>query len=396
VNESFWLERRGEMMLDARIVNFNAGTLSPTPRPVFEAATKLRQMQASNPSDFHWRQVATLLTRSRQRLAEYLRCRSDDLLLLPNVTFAVNLVVQSLRVPAGSEVLMTDHEYGAMLYCWQREAAKQNWKITQMPLPYRTEDPEEIVEAFRRAMTNETRIIFFSHCTTTTGLVLPAKRIAQLGRERGITVVIDGAHAPGMVPLDLTDIGADFYGANCHKWLMSPSGAGFLHVDARHHATLEPLITSWGWEFDRSKLEDDSAWGGSFWQRNIEFNGTTDRTPQMVLPESMEFRESLDGDRAIVERYRHLGAYARQRLTTCGFASATPSNATLSGCIQSFDFPCDDPIRIRDAMYFDHGIECPVTVAGKETFLRVSCAWFNTIDEIDRLAEAARVLGRRN
>jgi isopenicillin-N epimerase len=291
---------------------------------------------------------------------------------------------------------MTDHEYGAMLYCWQRQAEMSGWKITQLPLPYRAEDPEQIVEAFRRAISNDTRVIFFSHCTTTTGLVLPAKQIAQLGRERGITVVIDGAHAPGMVPLDITDIAADFYGANCHKWLMAPAGAGFLHVDPKNKEMLQPLITSWGWEFDRAKLDDDSTWGGSFWQRNIEFNGTLDRTPQMVLPEALDFRASLGGDDSIIDRYRSLTTYARDRIAACGFASATPSDPALSGCIQAFDFPCDDPIGIRDAMYFDHGIECPVTVAGKETFLRVSCAWFNTTEEIDRLAGAVRVLGRRN
>jgi isopenicillin-N epimerase len=160
MNESFWLAKRGEMMLDAEHVNFNAGTLSPTPRPVFEAVTTLRRQQASNPSDFHWRQIPPLISRSRQRLAEYLHCRTDDLLLLPNVTFAINLVVQSLKLPAGSEILMTDHEYGAMLFCWQRQAALSNWKITQLPLPYRSEDPDEIVDAFRRAITNDTRVIF--------------------------------------------------------------------------------------------------------------------------------------------------------------------------------------------------------------------------------------------
>src|SRR4029078_1441214 len=158
------------------------------------------------------------------------------------------------------------------------------------------EDPDEIVDAFRRAITNDTRIIFLSHCTTTTGLVLPSQRIAQLGRERGIMVVIDGAHAPGMAPLNLGDIGADFYGANCHKWLMAPAGAGFLHVDPRHKAMIEPLITSWGWEFDRDRLNDDSAWGGNFWQRNFEFNGTLDRTPQMAIAEALDFRASLRGD----------------------------------------------------------------------------------------------------
>jgi hypothetical protein len=108
-------------------------------------------------------------------------------------------------------------------------------------------------------------------------------------------VVIDGAHAPGMVPLDLGDIGADFYGANCHKWLMAPAGAGFLHVDPRHKAMIEPLITSWGWEFDRDKLNDDSGWGGNFWQRNFEFNGTLDRTPQMAIAEALDFARRWEG-----------------------------------------------------------------------------------------------------
>src|SRR4029079_14372124 len=122
------------------------------------------------------------------------------------------------------------------------------------------------------------------------------------------------------------------------------------------------------------------------------FNGTLDRTPQMAIAEALDFRASLRGDDSIIDRYRSLTTHARNRIAASGFATATPANPALSGCIQSFDFPCDDPNRIRDAIYFDHHIECPVTTASGRTFLRVSCSWFNTTQEIDQLVAAVEQL----
>src|SRR5262245_43193079 len=246
MNEDFWRRARGEMLLDANSINLNAGTLSPTPRPVFEAATELRKRQASNPSDFHWRQSPPLLGRSRSSLARYLNVREADPALLPNVTYAINIVIASLKLPGGGEILTTDHEYGAMRFCLERFAKASDLTIRTVALPYRAEDPQQIVDAFAKEFSANTRLVFFSHCMPRTGLIVPAKQLTELTRSRGgALVLIDGAHAPGMIPVDITSIGADFYAANCHKWMMAPCGAGFLHVADLHKPMIESIITSW-------------------------------------------------------------------------------------------------------------------------------------------------------
>ena len=390
-DESFWRAKRELVAREPRKVNLNAGTLSPTPLPVLEAVGRLRMMQASDPSNFLWRESIPLVERARARLAEYLNCSSNDLLLLPNATLAINVIASSLPLPYGAEILTTDHEYGAMMYCWRRAAEGKGWRVRQVELPYRTEDPEEIVAALRAGITGETRAIYFSHVTTTTGLVLPAAAIARLARERGLTCIIDGAHGPGMVPVNLGAIDADFYTANCHKWMMAPAGAGFLHVAPRARAMLAPLVTSWGFEYDRAQPDAPSRFfPGTNWQANFEFHGTSDRCPQMAIPDALDFRESLGGDDSIRARSRELVAYARRRrrLSACGFAPATPENAQLSGALLALDFPCDDVVAARDRLYHEHDIECPVTSGAGRTFLRVSCAWFNSTEEIDRFADA--------
>ncbi|CAN5680796.1 aminotransferase class V-fold PLP-dependent enzyme [soil metagenome] len=388
-DETFWAERRREMILDPNSINLNAGTLSPVPIPVFEAVTDLRRRQAAAPSDFCWRQTPPLINRARTSLANYLHCRQADLLLLPNVTHAINILTRSLNLPAGSEILTTDHEYGAMLFCWRRFAQQHDVTIRQIALPYRAEDPNEIVDAFPSAISAKTRVVFFSHCTTSTGLMLPAREITRAVRERSdALVIIDGAHAPGMTRLNLDEIGADFYGANCHKWMMAPVGSGFLHARAERRGQIESLITSWGWEYDRAKLDDDSAWGGNFWQRDMEFHGTLDRTPQMAIPHALDFRAKLGGDDAIAARFSYLTDYAREKLTAAGLTCIAPRNPAFTGSLTSFEFPCDDPIKVRDRFWNEFHIECPVTDTAVGKFLRVSCGWFNSPEDLDQLAQA--------
>jgi isopenicillin-N epimerase len=391
LHHSFWLNARKLLPLDPVKINFNAGTLSPTPLPILESVNHIRRQMATNPSDFVWRQAPLLLDNARASLADYLRCNRADLLLLPNASFGVNLVASSLRLRPGSEILTTDHEYGAMTYCWQRLAKRDGLSIRRIELSYRSEDPAEIVDAFSRSITDETRVLFFSHVTSTTGLVLPARQICTLARQRGLLSVVDGAHAPGMIPLDLANVGADFYAGNCHKWMMAPASAGFLHVSAHRKSLLSPLITSWGHHYDPARAEEDSQWGGTFWQRDFEFHGTVDRCPQMVLPTCIDFRNSLGADAAVLKRAWQLSDYLRSTLTAAGLVCVTPQNSSLNGgALTAFDFPCDDVIKARDRLWHEHHIECPITEAAGKTFLRVSTGWFNTTDEIDRLAVAVR------
>src|SRR5947207_7946855 len=338
--EQSWQARREQIALTPGTINLNAGTLSPTPLPVLEKMFALRRQMARNPSDFLWRQTPPHITRARGALAKYLNCSPADLLLLPNITFALNIVTTSLRLPAGSEILTTDHEYVAMMNCWLRAAAEQGWTVRVLTLPYKTEDPSELVDLFTREIGSKTRVLYFSHVNCTTGLVMPVQQLAALARQRDLLCVIDGAHAPGMVPVDLTSIGADFYAANCHKWMMAPAGAGFLHVAPHRHAMLRPIITSWGYGYKTDQAEEDSGRGGSHWQWDLEFHGSIDRTAQMVLPETIEFRENvLAGEESIRGRVREVAKYARGVLTAAGFACATPENPSMSGALVAVEFP---------------------------------------------------------
>src|SRR5262249_20249074 len=197
---------------------------------VFERVTQLRRRLAEEPMDFLLREMPGHLWQARESLAKFLRADPFRLIFTANVTTAVNIVASSLILATPGEILLTDHEYGAMHWCWERAAHRLGLTLRTFPLPTMASGPQEIVDAACKAMTPKPRLFFFSHVLSPTGLVLPAKELCAEARRRGILTLVDGAHAPAMIPLDLDDIAADFYGANCHKWLLAPTGAGFLYV----------------------------------------------------------------------------------------------------------------------------------------------------------------------
>lgn len=386
-DETHWTNARNQMARNEKIINLNAGTLSPTPLPIMARCNELRQMMAENPSDFFWRQTKPLLNASRDALGKYLNCPSSELLLLPNVTNAMNIAIRSLDLPAGSEILATNHEYGAILNAWKVEGNPKGWKTQFFEIPHLSDDPADYVRAFKKAVTPKTKILFFSHVAFTTGLLLPAKELCAAARELGIITVIDGAHAPGGAPVDLSEINADFYGANLHKWLMCPAGAGFLHAQPKHHEKMKPVVVSWGYPYDFSTANDPCDAGGTKFQWSLEYQGITDRSPQMVMPEVITFRNSIGGEDAIHARVRELGDYA---IATIGkiLKPSIPNNPARRGPIVSFEFPKCDPVAARNRLYGEFGIECPVTQVGEQSFLRVSTAWFNTTAELDKLRDA--------
>src|SRR5947209_10882628 len=223
-----WSAARAAMLLDPSIVNLNTGSFGPTPRVVFDLATALRRRQAEAPMAFLLREAPPLLWHARERLAAFLGTSPYGLVFTQNVTAAVNVVAASLRLAAPGEILMSDREYGSMQWCWERAAQRQGLAIRTFRLPLMPASPGEIVEAVRAALTPRTRLLFFSHVLAATGMVLPAKDLCDLARAHGVLTVVDGAHAAAMIDVAVDALGCDFYGGNCHKWLLAPLGAGFL------------------------------------------------------------------------------------------------------------------------------------------------------------------------
>jgi isopenicillin-N epimerase len=390
-----WVAARAQMILDPTVTMLNTGSFGPLPRPVFDRATQLRLRLAAGPTDFFVRQAPPLLWESRERTASYLDTVPHRLIFTSNVSAAINLVASGLRLSAPGEILMTDHEYGAMVWCWQRAGQRQGLTVRTFPLPTMATDPGEIVAAAARAITPKTRLLFFSHVLSPTGLVLPAKELCAEARKRGVITVVDGAHAPAMIPLSLNNIGADFYTANLHKWLLAPSGAGFLVIGPGNEDRLQPLHVSWGYYPDKYPLgeiaksmgpDDRDNYGSTPRVRFLEFEGTRDICPWLALPAAIDFQAELGWDN-VRTRIAELAAYTRQAIGKTGLKLATPAVSGLHGAMTAFELPQGvNAVKLRKELW-DRRIEIPVVERPDRLLLRVSHHFYTTEAEIDRLAE---------
>lgn len=387
-----WAAARAAMMLDPGAINLNCGSFGPTPRAVFERADELRRRLAAAPMDFLLRTLPPLLWAARERLAGYLNGDPRRLIFTQNVTASVNMVASSLPLSSPGEVLLTDHEYGAMHWCWERSARRLGLTLRTFPLPTKTEDPGAIVDAAAAAMTRHTRLFFFSHVLSPTGLVLPARELCAEARRRGILTVVDGAHAPAFTEVDLAAIGADFYGANCHKWLLAPIGSGFLHLGPGSEDRLQPLQVSWGYHTASRSPDEPDEYGSTARIRRLEFEGTRDCCAWLAVPDAIDFQAGLGFGR-VRARMRELVAHVRKRLDW--LTPATPANPALSGAMMAFELPGGvDPVALRDGLWA-HRIEVPVIERPDRLLVRTSTHFFNTEAEVDRLAEVLPGLLRR-
>ncbi|MEM5775123.1 MAG: aminotransferase class V-fold PLP-dependent enzyme, partial [Anaerolineaceae bacterium] len=221
---------RDLFLLDPQIIFLNHGSFGATPHPVFAAYQRWQAELEQQPVEFLGRRFAGLMQTARETLGEYLHTRPDNLVFVHNATQGLNIIARSLELGPQDEVLASDHEYGAMDRTWHFLAKKRGFKYINNPIPLPVTTPDDFVSAFFAGVTPRTRVIFLSHITSPTALIFPIQAICKRAREAGILTVIDGAHAPGQISLDLESLGADFYAGNLHKWLCAPKGAAFLYA----------------------------------------------------------------------------------------------------------------------------------------------------------------------
>jgi isopenicillin-N epimerase len=385
--DAFWSAARADMMLDPTVINLNTGSWGPQPRPVFEQANEFRRRLAAEPMDFYLRHAPPLLWQARERLAHFLGGETHRLVFAANVSVAINIIAAGLRLAAPGEIVLSDHEYGAMHWCWERAAQRQGLTLRTFPLPIRADKPEQIVAATAAALTERTRLLFLSHILSPTGLVLPVREVCAEARRRGVLTVIDGAHAPAMIPVDVEAIGADFYTGNCHKWLLAPHGSGFLYLGRGSEDRLQPLQVSWGYHHDRTRPDDRDEFGSTPRIRALEFEGTRDICPWLLVPAAIDFQTALGWDR-IRGRIAELVAHTRRRFDgLAGLRLSTPTHSELHGALTAFRLPPIDPPTLRRSLWEHHRIEVPIVERPEGPLIRVSTHFYNTEAEIDRLAE---------
>lgn len=237
-----WQQIRSQYMVPKDIVYLNNGSFGPAPRVVFEALVGYMRQLEENPNVFG-DQYSRLVKEVKPKLAAFVGSRSDYTAIVVNLTYGMNVLSRGLRtLQPGDEILATNQEYGAVNNMWDFSARQHGWIVRRVNIPVPPENPEQILRIIEEGITPSTRVIYASHITTTTGLVLPVKQISALAHSRGILSVIDGAHAPGMIEMDIGDIGCDFYAGNCHKWLGAPKGTAFIAMNPRSWDKLDPYL----------------------------------------------------------------------------------------------------------------------------------------------------------
>jgi isopenicillin-N epimerase len=386
-------EARSAMLLDPTVANLNTGSFGPLPRAVVERVTALRHRLAEEPMDFLVRELPEWLWNARLRLAHLIGADPLRLIFTQNVTASVNIVAAGLTLASPGEILLTDHEYGAMHWCWERAAQRLGLTLRTFRLPILADDPSEVVEACRSALTAQTRLLFFSHVLSPTGMVLPARALCAEARRHGVLTMVDGAHAPAMLPLNLEEIGADFYGANCHKWLLAPTGSGFLYLGRGSEDRLVPLQVSWGGRPDRRRFDERDEFGSTPRLRFYEFEGTRDVCPWLAVPAAIDFQAALGFDRVRTHNAGLVG-HVRDRLGCIqGLEPATPIHPELHGFMIAYRLPPGvDAPRWRHELWQRFRIEVPIVERPDALLVRASTHFFNTPEEIDRLGEAIETL----
>lgn len=382
-------------VLDPQVIFLNHGSFGACPRAVLERQRDLRERLERGPVQFLLRELEGRLDEARGVLAQFLGADKASLVFTANATEGVNTVLRSLEFKPDDELLVTDQEYNACRNALNSAAGRAGAKVTVAPVPFPLKSPDEAVEAVISRVNSRTRIALVDHVTSQTGMVLPIARIVKELDARGVDTLVDGAHAPGMVPLNLREIGAAYYAGNCHKWLCAPKTAGFLHVRADRQKLIHPLSISHGANSprtDRSRFELEFGW-----------TGTIDPTSRLCVAESVRHVGSLlpGGWPEVMARNRALALAAREVLCRA-LKMEAPCPEECIGSLASVPLP-DAKEKPEPPLYLDAlqdrlrngpGIEVPVIYwpAYPKRLLRISAQLYNSLPQYEKLAGAIRNL----
>ncbi len=382
----------GVWSLDPAVCFLNHGSFGACPVAVQAHQQRLRERMEREPVRFMVEELPGLIEASRSALASFLGADADGLVFVGNATQGVNTVLASFPFERGDEIVTTDHEYNACRCALEHYAGRAGATIVVAPVPFPIRDPSEVTEAVLGAVTARTRLAMISHITSPSALIFPIGEIARGLRERGVMTLVDGAHAPGMVSLDLTAIDADYYTGNCHKWMCAPKGAAFLHVREDRREALMPMSISHGYN-----APDD---GRPVLHRLFDWTGTSDPTAVLCIPSAIETVGAMaaDGWEGVMRANHELAVRARDIL--CGaLACDLPAPDEMLGSMAAMPIP-DAPGKtpsgrpyhdaLQVAILRRHGVQAPVSYFPRapKRVIRVSAQRYNEAEQYERLASA--------
>jgi isopenicillin-N epimerase len=371
---------KSQFLLNPEIIYLNFASFSACPIPIFEDYQRWQRELEYEPVQFINENGPHYLERSRQALGEYIHCNADDVVYTPNPSHAINTIARTFPLAPGDEILATDLEYTPCDRTWDYYCQKNGATYIRRPVRLPIHSKEELIRDFFEGVTPRTKAIFISHITSTTALVLPVEEICTMAKQKGLVTIVDGAHAPGHIPLDLSSLPADVYTGACHKWMMTPKGSSFLYVKKELQHLFDPLVISWGY--------NSSEPSPSQFLDYHQMQGTRDISAFLTIPRAIEFMQT--------HHWTDIASSCRQlvqqnALRFCDLLGAeplSPISDEFLGQMLAIPIRTPDPVMLKRYLFETYHIEIAVNRQNDRVFLRYSINAFNSQSDLDCLFSA--------
>lgn len=378
---------KNDFLLNPEITFLNFGSFGATVKPVFAAYQNFQLELEQEPVQFITVKGLNYLKQSREALANFIGCDALDVVYVTNPSYAVNIIAKSFQLTQGDEVLTTNLEYGACDKTWDYYCQKVGANYVKHPIKLPLTTSEELVEDFFKSVTSKTKLIFISHLTSSTGLRLPVEAICKKAKHLGILTFIDGAHAPGQLPLNINSLDVDMYTGACHKWMMTPKGSSFLYVRNSLQHLFDPLVVSWGY---KALFPGESKF--------IDYHqgqGTRDFSAFLTIPAALKYRQENNWDKVALACGDLVKDYAPQFCSLLKAQPIAPLNDEFIAQLYSIKIKTTEPEKLKAYLYDAYKIEIPVMRHGNDVYIRYSINAFNSHTDLEKLYVALQEIIRK-
>lgn len=370
-----------QFLLKKDIHFLNFGSFGATPKPIFDNYQQWQRVLEAEPVQFIAFDGYEYLTTSRAALANYLHCEDkDDLVYITSPTFGVNVIAKSFPLEAGDEILATNIEYGACDKTWDYYCEKKKATYRRQPITLPITDKETFIAEFFEGLRPTTKAIFISHITSATALIFPVKEICAIAKSKGLITIVDGAHAPAQVELNIGELMADFYIGACHKWMMAPKGCSFLYAHKSVQYICEPLVVSWGYKAAKPSH--------STFLDYHQMIGTRDFSAFLAVPMCIKFMQENNWNTVSKKCHEMVLANAQLFYNLLGTKPISPLNNEWIGQMISIPIKTAEPEILQRKLYTDYKIEIPIMRQGEDVYMRYSINVFNSTEDLEALYKA--------
>lgn len=374
------MNMKSQFLLDPEITYLNHGSFGACPLPIFKDYQRWQRELELEPVQFIQNNAPEYLRTAKDALAKYINCSPLDFFFTVNPTYAVNTIMRNLDLKPGDEILTTNHEYGAMDRTWNFYFKKTGVKYIRQEIALPVTSKEQILQQFWEGYNQRTKVVFINHISSATALIFPVKEVCERARELGLITIIDGAHVPGHIELDIDALNPDFYTGTLHKWMLAPKGCSFLYVKKEFQSQIDPLIVSWGYESDTP--------GESTFLDYHEYQGTRDISAFLTTPAAIKFLDDNDW-KSKSESCKEMVRLNYERFCQLvATAPICPVTSEFLGQMCSIRIITQWPSELKKLLFTKYKIEIPVMTLNDAVYLRISIQAYNSQNDIDKLYDA--------